>query len=139
MIKYWVFTQGGAWRNLKPTGNPYICEQCRLDARSKSNPILTLQAVTTIELAPKRRMRRLRGEVVGRTEVQRARRNPMIRKKWRDGEGVLSIETEDEFWKALATGEAVEVTRELADQLGMMEDDTITWAEAKAAKDDPSD
>ena len=52
MTKYWVFTQGGAWRNLKPTGNPYICEQCRLDARCKSNPILTLQAVTEIELAP---------------------------------------------------------------------------------------
>ena len=52
MTKYWVFTQGGAWRNLKPTGNPYICEQCRLDARSKSNPILTLQTVTEIELAP---------------------------------------------------------------------------------------
>ena len=35
----------------------------------------------------------------------------MIRKKWRDGEPVLSIETEDEFGKALATGEAVELTR----------------------------
>ena len=23
MTKYWVFTQGGAWRNLKPTGSPY--------------------------------------------------------------------------------------------------------------------
>ena len=66
-------------------------------------------------------------------------RNTMIRKKWRDGEVVLSIETEDEFGKALATGEAVELTRELADQLGMMEDDTITWAEATAARDDPSD
>ena len=54
-------------------------------------------------------------------------RNTMIRKKWRDGEVVLSIETEDEFGKALATGEAVELTQELADQLGMMEDDTITW------------
>ena len=52
MTKYWVFTQGGAWRNLKPTGNPYICEQCRLVAFGRSNPILTLQAVTTIELAP---------------------------------------------------------------------------------------
>ena len=31
----------------------------------------------------------------------------MIRKKWRDGEPVLSVETEDEFWKALSTGEAV--------------------------------
>ena len=63
----------------------------------------------------------------------------MIRKKWRDGEGVLLVETEDEFRKAVTTGEAVELTRELADQLGMMEDDTITWAEAAAAKDDPSD
>ena len=44
----------------------------------------------------------------------------MIRKKWRDGEAVLSVETEDEFGKAIATGEAVELTRELADQLGMM-------------------
>ena len=63
----------------------------------------------------------------------------MIRKKWRDGEAVLSVETEDEFRLAVSTGDAVEVTRELADQLGMMEDDTITWAEAKAARDDPSD
>ena len=52
---------------------------------------------------------------------------------------MLSVEIEDEFWKAVTTGEAVEVTRELVDQLGMMEDDTITWAEAKAARDDPSD
>ena len=49
----------------------------------------------------------------------------MIRKKWIDGEVVLSVDTEDEVWKALATGEAVELTRELADHLGMMEDDTI--------------
>ena len=63
----------------------------------------------------------------------------MIRKKWIDGEAVLSVETEDEFGKALSTGEAVELTRELADQLGVMEDETITWAEAKAARDDPSD
>ena len=63
----------------------------------------------------------------------------MIRKKWRDGEVVLSIETEDEFEKALATGEAVELPQELADQLGLVEDDTITWEEAKAARNDPSD
>ena len=62
----------------------------------------------------------------------------MIRKKWIDGEVVLSVDTEDEVWKALATGEAVELTRELADQLGMMEDDTISEAEAKAARYDPS-
>ena len=36
----------------------------------------------------------------------------MLRKKWRDGEPVLSVETEDEFWAAVSTGEAVEVTRE---------------------------
>ena len=35
----------------------------------------------------------------------------MIRKQWRDGEPVLSVETEDEFWKAVSTGEAVELTR----------------------------
>ena len=63
----------------------------------------------------------------------------MIRKKRRDGEVVLSIETEDEFDKVLATGEAVELPQELADQLGLVEDDTITWAEAKAARDDPWD
>ena len=63
----------------------------------------------------------------------------MIRKKWIDGEVVLSVETEDEFGKALATGEAVELTWELGEKIGLMEDDTITWAEAKAARDDPSD
>ena len=63
----------------------------------------------------------------------------MIRKKWRDGEPVLSVETEDEFWKAVSTGEAVEVTRELGDQIGLMEDETITEAEVEAARNDPSD
>lgn len=38
----------------------------------------------------------------------------MIRKRWRDGEAVLSVETEDEFWKAATTGEPVELTHELA-------------------------
>ena len=63
----------------------------------------------------------------------------MIRKKWLDGETVLSVETEDEFWKALTTSEAVELTWELGDQIGLMEDDTITEAEAEAARNDPSD
>ena len=40
----------------------------------------------------------------------------MIRKKWNGDELVLSVETEDEFWKAVSTGEAVELTRELGDQ-----------------------
>ena len=63
----------------------------------------------------------------------------MIRKKWNGDELVLSVETEDEFWKAVSTGEAVEVTQELGDQLGLMEDKTITEAEAEAARNDPSD
>ena len=50
--KYWAFARGGAWRNPKPTGGPYVCEQCRLDACGGNNTTLTMQAVTTIELAP---------------------------------------------------------------------------------------
>ena len=51
----------------------------------------------------------------------------MIRKKWRDGEVRCSrSKPRMKFGKAITTGEAVELTRELADQLGMMEDDTIT-------------
>ena len=63
----------------------------------------------------------------------------MIRKKWNGDELVLSVKTEDEFWKALTTGEAVELTRELGDQIGLMEDETITEAEVEAARNDPSD
>ena len=63
----------------------------------------------------------------------------MIRKKWNGDELVLLVETEDEFWKAVSTGEAVELTPELADQIGLMEDETITEAEAEAARYDPSD
>ena len=63
----------------------------------------------------------------------------MIRKKRNGDELVLSVETEDEFWKALTTGQAVELTPELADQIGLMEDETITEAEVDAARNDPSD
>ena len=52
MTKYWAFARGGAWRNPKPTGGPYICEQCRLDARSGNDGTLILQTVTIIELVP---------------------------------------------------------------------------------------
>ena len=31
MTKYWTFARGGAWRNPKPTGGPYVCEQCRIE------------------------------------------------------------------------------------------------------------
>ena len=51
MIKYWAFARGGAWRNPKPTGGPYVCEQCRLDACGGNDRTLTMQAVTTTELA----------------------------------------------------------------------------------------
>ena len=52
MTNYWAFTRGGAWHNPKPTGGPYICEQCRQDARSGNDGTLTLQIATIIELAP---------------------------------------------------------------------------------------
>ena len=52
MTKYWAFVRGGAWRNPKPTGGPYVCEQCRLDACGGNDATLIMQAVTTIELAP---------------------------------------------------------------------------------------
>ena len=52
MTKYWAFARGGAWRNPKPTGGPYVCEQCRLDACGGNDRTLTMQAVTTMELVP---------------------------------------------------------------------------------------
>ena len=52
MTKYWEFARGGAWRNPNPTGGPYICEQCRLDACGGNDATLTMQAITTIELTP---------------------------------------------------------------------------------------
>ena len=51
MTKYWAFARGGAWRNPKPTGGPYVCEQCRLDTSGGNDATLTMQAVTTTELA----------------------------------------------------------------------------------------
>ena len=63
----------------------------------------------------------------------------MIRKKWRAGEPVLSVETEDEFWEAVSTGEAVEVTRELGEKIGLMEEDVGTEEEIDAARYDPSE
>ena len=51
MTRYWTFARGGAGRNPKPTGGPYVCEQCRLDACGGNDRTLTMQAVTTTELA----------------------------------------------------------------------------------------
>ena len=66
-------------------------------------------------------------------------RKTMIRKKWSGGEPVFSVETEDEFWKAVSTGEAVEVTRELGEKIGLMEEEVGTVAEIDAARYDPSE
>ena len=66
-------------------------------------------------------------------------RKTMIRKKWSGGEPVLSVETEDEFWKAVTTGEAVELTQELGEKIGLMEEDVGTEEEIDAARNDPSD
>ena len=73
MIQHWTSARGGAWRNPKPTGGPYVCEQCRLDACGGNDATLTMQAVTTIELAPCGRVRQLRGSVVrgkGRPKIE---------------------------------------------------------------------
>ena len=51
----------------------------------------------------------------------------MIRKKWRDRRGGAIYRNRGwNLTRRLSTGEAVELTRELADQLGMMEDDTMS-------------
>ena len=63
----------------------------------------------------------------------------MIRKKWNGDELVLSVETEDEFWKALNTGETVELTEELGEKIRLMEEDVGTEEEIDAARYDPSD
>ena len=70
----------------------------------------------------------------------KTRKETMIRKKWIDGEVVLSVETEDEFWKAVSTGEAVEVTRGVGGEDRF--DGRRRWetvAEIDAARYDPSE
>ena len=52
MTPYWAFARGGAWRNPKSIGGPYVCEQCRLDTCSGNDSTLPIQAVTTTELTP---------------------------------------------------------------------------------------
>ena len=42
-------------------------------------------------------------------------------------------------WKAVSTGEPVELTRELGEKIGLMEEDVGTMEEIKAARYDPSD
>ena len=62
----------------------------------------------------------------------------MIHKKKENGVQYVMVTTEAEFHEALKRGRAVELTWELADELGLMEDETISEAEAEAARDDPA-
>ena len=53
MIEHWTFARGGAWRNPKPPGGLYICEQCRLAGSARNvRTYMLLLAVAEIELAP---------------------------------------------------------------------------------------
>ena len=61
----------------------------------------------------------------------------MIRKKWTGGKPVLSVETEDEFYKALPLGLPIEVSPEIAEGIGLMEEDVGTLEESNAARQDP--
>ena len=78
MTKYWAFARGGAWRSPKPIGGPYVCEQCRLDACGGNDATLTMQAVTTIELAPADVCAACGGAVVGGTGGQRSSMTPPL-------------------------------------------------------------
>ena len=40
-----------------------------------------------------------------------------------NGEECIPVETGEEFWKAINTGEAVELSRELRERIGLMEED----------------
>ena len=53
MIEHWTFARDGAWRNPKPIGGLYLCEQCRLAGSARNVRTYTLLlAVAEIELAP---------------------------------------------------------------------------------------
>ena len=61
----------------------------------------------------------------------------MIRKKWTGGEPVLSVETKDEFWKALALGLPIEESPEIAEGIVLMVEDVGTLEEIIAMRADP--
>ena len=64
----------------------------------------------------------------------------MKREREENGEKYTSVETEDEFWKALNRGLAVELTRELAEDIGVpMDEDVGTVAEIDQARHDRHD
>ena len=63
----------------------------------------------------------------------------MIRKKKENVETYATATTEEEFHEALNRGYAVELTRELAEQIGLMVEDVGTVAEIDAARHDRHD
>ena len=64
----------------------------------------------------------------------------MIHKKEENGEKYATVTNEAEFHKALNRGLAVELTRELAERIGVpMDEDVGTVAEIDAARTDPHD
>ena len=64
----------------------------------------------------------------------------MIQKKDESGEKYATATTEDEFHEALNRGLAVELTRELAERIGVpMNEDVGTVAEIDQARDDRHD
>ena len=60
----------------------------------------------------------------------------MIHKKKENGEKYATATTEEEFHEALNRGYAVELTRELAEQIGLMVEDVGTVEEVDAARHD---
>ena len=63
----------------------------------------------------------------------------MIHKKKENGETYATATTKEEFHEALNRGYAVELTQELAEQIGLMVEDVGTVAEIDAARHDRHD
>ena len=63
----------------------------------------------------------------------------MIHKKKENGETYATATSKEEFHEALNRGYAVELTRELAEQIGLMVEDVGTVAEIDAARHDRHD
>ena len=63
----------------------------------------------------------------------------MIQKKEENGEKYVTATTVEEFHEALNRGLAVELTWELGDEIGLMEEDVGSVAEINAARRDPHD
>ena len=62
----------------------------------------------------------------------------MKRKKDKNGGTYVTATTKEELRTALKRGLLVEPSRELIHELGLVEDETISEAEARAARNDPA-